>query len=594
MQIPFVSSVIYYYKVFRHHAGKKLYLLTATIILAGLTEGLGISLVVPMLTHASAAGRGDDVVSIYFYKTLVLLQIEPTFNIILASIAFAFLIKAVILVIQEALSARISASLTRDMRSQMVSAYTNMKYRHYLDIKIGYLNNIVTTEVDRAVGAFSTYTLCIVALIYIAVYSAASLVISWQATLLALASGILLVYSFKFLNDLSKRYSRLVSEKNGSIQQFLIQIIHYFKYLKATNSFKEIKSKLNGEINSLANYAFKLSLFSGILRSLKEPFVIILLVGLIFFQISVLGKTFAAIMAIIMLFYLVMTKLFMLQYTWQKFNAVVGGIEAFKTTYDEVWRNREAKYGKDVKRFKTAIELRDVNFSFGNRRVLSSIHMTVPRNRITAIVGESGSGKSTLADLITGLLRPESGEIYFDDIAYGEIKLESMRRMIGYVTQDNVMFQDSIANNISLWSGNGDLLCQGKVDKAAHSAYCYEFVKDTSSGYHTLIGDRGIKLSGGQRQRLSIARELFKEPEILIFDEATSSLDSESESFIQKSIDALKGNKTIVVIAHRLATIKNCDYIYVMHKGRISEEGTYDDLYRGNTRFKMMCEAQQL
>jgi subfamily B ATP-binding cassette protein MsbA len=221
--------------------------------------------------------------------------------------------------------------------------------------------------------------------------------------------------------------------------------------------------------------------------------------------------------------------------------------------------------------------------------------MVIPKNRITAIVGESGSGKSTLVDLITGILNPTSGDICFDDINYRELDLESMRLMIGYVTQENVVFHDSIANNISLWKcQDDDSLCQNKVHNASLAAHCYEFVKEGTSGYQTIIGDRGIKLSGGQRQRLAIAREIFKEPEILILDEATSSLDSESESFIQKSIETMNGSKTIIIIAHRLSTIKNCDYMYILQKGRIVEEGSYDELSQRNTKFRKMCLEQQI
>ena len=176
---------------------------------------------------------------------------------------------------------------------------------------------------------------------------------------------------------------------------------------------------------------------------------------------------------------------------------------------------------------------------------------------------------------------------------YSNIELSSLRDLIGYVTQEIVVFNDNIRNNISFWSREMDNT--DTVESAAKHAHCEKFILDTPSQYNTYIGDRGLKLSGGQRQRLAIARELYKKPEILILDEATSALDSESEAFIQQSIDSLKHNKTIIIIAHRLSTVKNCDYIYVLSKGSIIEHGTFATLY-GNeeSRFRNMCNMQKL
>jgi subfamily B ATP-binding cassette protein MsbA len=166
--------------------------------------------------------------------------------------------------------------------------------------------------------------------------------------------------------------------------------------------------------------------------------------------------------------------------------------------------------------------------------------------------------------------------------------------MIGYVTQEIVIFNDTVANNVSLWScDSNNRECMAKIKRAIEQAYCKDFVIGSSDGYNTHIGDRGIKLSVGQRQRLAIARELFKEPEILIFDEATSALDSKSETYIQESINSLKHKKTIVLIAHRLSTVKTSDYIYVLDKGHIIEEGTFSQLYnREGSRFRKMCDLQ--
>jgi subfamily B ATP-binding cassette protein MsbA len=194
------------------------------------------------------------------------------------------------------------------------------------------------------------------------------------------------------------------------------------------------------------------------------------------------------------------------------------------------------------------------------------------------------------------LLTPQSGEISIDGIDYSELELSSLRNVIGYVTQEPVIFNDTIANNISFWECDSqEDICKRMIKDAAVLANCDKFINEAEMGHETIIGDKGVKLSGGQRQRIAIARELFKEPEIMIFDEATSSLDTESELLIQRSINSLKGERTIVIIAHRLSTVRNCDYIYVLKEGRIVEEGSFDELYRDtNSRFYSMCLAQNL
>ncbi|MEX1014857.1 MAG: ATP-binding cassette domain-containing protein, partial [Candidatus Paceibacterota bacterium] len=229
--------------------------------------------------------------------------------------------------------------------------------------------------------------------------------------------------------------------------------------------------------------------------------------------------------------------------------------------------------------------------------VLKNVNLTIPVNNMIAFVGESGAGKSTLIDMLTLLLRPQKGEIYIDGVNSIDVNLETWRSQIGYVSQETVVFDDTMANNICLWKGDykKDPNVRNRVHEAAKRAYAHEFISELSEEYETIVGDRGVRLSGGQRQRLFIARELYKDPNLLILDEATSSLDTESEQFIQKSTDALKGSMTVVIIAHRLSTIKNSDLIYVIEKGKIIESGSYDDLtLNRKTRFSEMVQIQSL
>ena len=189
-----------------------------------------------------------------------------------------------------------------------------------------------------------------------------------------------------------------------------------------------------------------------------------------------------------------------------------------------------------------------------------------------------------MVDLITLMLKPYSGSVIIDGFDSNEIDLPTWRSQIGYVSQDAVIFDDTIANNISLWSNNfkneEDLM--NEIKHASKKAYLHEYISNLPNGYHTQVGDRGVKLSGGQKQRLFIARELFRKPNLLILDEATSALDSESERAIQESIDSLKGELTVIIVAHRLSTIKNVDTIYIFGDGKIIEKGSYNELKNSN------------
>ena len=192
---------------------------------------------------------------------------------------------------------------------------------------------------------------------------------------------------------------------------------------------------------------------------------------------------------------------------------------------------------------------------------------------------------------LTGTIKPDNGVLQIGEHNYNEYNVLDIRSKIGYVTQENTIFNDTIMNNISLWDENLD------KEKAVHCskmALAYDFIKEQPNQFEELLGDNGINLSGGQRQRIIIARELYKNSEILIFDEATSSLDSESENEIQNSINKLKGNKTIIIIAHRLFTLKQCDLIYLIKKGKVIASGSFDELLNSSDEFNQMCLTQNL
>ena len=239
--------------------------------------------------------------------------------------------------------------------------------------------------------------------------------------------------------------------------------------------------------------------------------------------------------------------------------------------------------------FETGISIKNIWFKYENEYILKDFSLDIPKGKTVALVGQSGSGKSTIANLIMRFYDVEKGSISFDDIDIKDMTLFSLRNLTGMVTQDSILFNDSIKNNLLL--GKPDASDE-EIKKASEVANAYEFIKDLPEQFETNIGDMGGKLSGGQKQRLSIARAVLKNPPIMLLDEATSALDTESEKLVQKALENMMKNRTSIVIAHRLSTIQNADIIVVMEKGRIIEQGNHTTLMAKNGTYRKLVEMQ--
>ena len=254
---------------------------------------------------------------------------------------------------------------------------------------------------------------------------------------------------------------------------------------------------------------------------------------------------------------------------------------------------RESADPVRLKSFSDSIRFKGVDFFYeqGGKQILRDINLEIKKGRNIAIVGASGAGKSTLVDLIPRFYDPSAGSISIDGIDLKDISTRDLRALMGNVNQDPILFNDTIFNNIAFGVENATM---EEVVAAARIANAHDFIMEKEQGYETNIGDRGQLLSGGQRQRISIARAILKNPPILILDEATASLDTESERMVQEALDYLMSNRTTISIAHRLSTIRKADEIIVMNEGRIVERGTHDELIEKNGYYKKLYEMQVL
>ncbi|PTT04026.1 ABC transporter ATP-binding protein, partial [Pedobacter sp. HMWF019] len=266
-------------------------------------------------------------------------------------------------------------------------------------------------------------------------------------------------------------------------------------------------------------------------------------------------------------------------------------IEHLEAFSQELAAGRELYMGKEIGRFNREITFNGVSFGYQKHTVLKDISFSIYKNETVALVGESGSGKSTLVNMISGLLNAGTGQICIDGADLLDMDVRDFRSRIGYITQEPVIFNDTVYNNVTLWSvRTAENL--SRFEDACKRAAIWDFVLSAPNGLNTELGNAGINLSGGQRQRISIARELYKEVDLLILDEATSALDSSTEQLIQKSMEALKGKVTLIVIAHRLSTIKQADRIVLLKKGEIMQIDGFSELVASNGAFKTMVEQQ--
>lgn len=275
-------------------------------------------------------------------------------------------------------------------------------------------------------------------------------------------------------------------------------------------------------------------------------------------------------------------------YNVQKGSSALDRIEQLLSAENTI---TEVANPKPVPSFSKNITFRNVGFAYGDKKILDGIDLVIEKGKTVALVGASGAGKSTLADLIPRFHDVTAGEILIDGINIKDCKLDDLRRLMGVVSQDPILFNDTIYNNIILGTGGAT---QERVEEAAKIANAHTFISQKADGYQTVAGDRGARLSGGERQRVTIARAVLKNPPILILDEATSSLDTESERIVQDAINNLMKNRTCIVIAHRLSTVQHADEIIVLEKGKIVERGTHTALLNNNGMYRRLVEMQQV
>ena len=485
--------------------------------------------------------------------------------------------------------------VVKDMREQIYQKMLKLALPFFSEERKGDIISRITgdvTEVENSI--MSSLDMFLKNPIIILVLLASMLVMSPRMTLFIFLVLPIAGYIIGRVGKSLKKVSREGQDKMGEILTVVEETLGGLRIIKAFNAEKKMNARFNSELHdykSIMNRLMRRRELAHPLSELLGTVVIIIVVWyggtLILSNNSELtGTEFIAYLAI---FYQIINpaKAFTTAlYSIQKGLASMDRID--KILYADV-TIPQATDAKPVSTLKDSIEYRNVTFAYEDKIVLNNVSLSIPKGKTIALVGQSGSGKTTFVDLLPRFYDVNDGQILIDGIDLRDLKLHDLRDLMGNVNQEAILFNDSIFNNIAFCVENTSM---PEVIAAAKVANAHDFIIETEHGYDTVIGDRGSKLSGGQRQRLSIARAILKNPPVLILDEATSALDTESERLVQDALENLMKNRTSVVIAHRLSTVRNADLICVFHEGEIVERGTHDELIKLDGRYKRLHNMQ--
>ncbi|RPI15083.1 MAG: ABC transporter ATP-binding protein [Ignavibacteriae bacterium] len=498
--------------------------------------------------------------------------------------------------LQSILTQYVQKSMTTSIRRRMYQKFTTLSLKYFSEKRSGDVISRFISDVNLLQSSISvSFTNIIKEPMLIIIFLVMAFFISWKLTLISIVIVPIALILIIYIGRKLRKYSYRVQDKLSEFTSVIAETIYGSKIIRAFSMENFENRKFEKKLRSY----FRVQMKHAIYNNLSSPMTEFLSVAVGVFIIWYGGREifqggglapeeFLGFLIIIFQLMTPIKDLSSVNNMIQESATAAVRIFDILDTEPEIFDKKNAVTLKD---FNNAIEFRNVSFFYEeDRLILNDVSLKINKMEKVAIVGLSGVGKSTFVDLIPRFYDVTSGEVLIDGINIKDIKLDSLRNLFGIVTQEIILFNDTIKNNIAY--GYEDIPME-KIIEAAINANAHEFILETEKGYDTLIGERGIKLSGGQKQRIAIARALLKNAPIMIFDEATSSLDTESENLIQEAIERLVKNNTSIIIAHRLSTIRDADRIIVLHDGHIENIGTHDELMEDeDSIYKKLYELQ--
>lgn len=577
----------------------RIFFLFAMSVIVGLMDGFSLAMFMPLIELMSSE-QGVTAASIermgslgFLVEGITSLGITLNLTVVLSVIIGFILIKGVFLFAATYLNAAFQHFLIRRLREEGIYNVAHLRYDYFVNSDAGMLQNSLSSEIERTNTAFANYMQVIQNGILVAVYFTLAFLSNPKFAMLVVIGAASSNLLFNWIYKATVSASQKVTTAGHGFHGLLIQLIAFFKYLKATGRANDYADKLIEKVVTIERENRRIGLYSAIILGMREPLVIGVVILIIIIHVNFLSGVLGAIVLSVLFFYRSLSYVMNLQSSFNAYLSFSAALENVKELAEELSANRRVHVGETYRGIKKSLSLRDVTFQYGSSKILQNVKLDVHRNETLAIVGESGSGKTTLMNLLSGLLTPTSGQFLIDGEDFAGLSPESYQRRIGYITQEPVIFDESVFNNVTFWDEDTPE-SRERCHRALEQASVLDFVMSQEDGLDARLGNNGINLSGGQKQRISIARELYKEVDFLFLDEATSALDSETERVIQQNIESLKGKFTILIIAHRLSTVKNADRVVILKGGRIESTGTYQELMKTSDIFKRMVELQEL
>lgn len=579
----------------------------ALSVLFSVFSGISIYLTIPLLKTLFLSGNsvsesvpaGNFIKSsMYEFEKFILSGgKENALFLICSLILVAYLLKNITGFYQSLYMQKVEKSVMRDVRYEMYEKINSFSLRYFTSERTGNLISRMTNDVNVIQGGLSAvfFNLFREPLLII-IYLVLALSISWKMTLIALVVFPITVLVVAKIGSSLRRRSQRMQSKNSEILSVITETIYASKIIRAFNAQNFLNRLFRKDSDELYTLTMKNVKASELAQPITEFLTILAGVSIIWFggRDILVSNTLSAEDFLGFLFII-----FQLVVPIKNLSGVNNSIQQSSVSAERIFEIIdypleiiESKEAAEKNSFDKSIELKNVCFEYDKKKtVIKNVSLKIDKSQVIALVGPSGSGKSTLADLIARFYDVTSGSILIDGADVKSISLKSLRNLIGIVQQETILFNDTIRNNIVFGLEN---VSEDKLIEICKSANAYDFILKTENGLDTVIGERGLKLSGGQRQRISIARTLLRNPAILILDEATSSLDSQSEITVQNAIEKLMTGRTSIVIAHRLSTVRNADYIFVLEKGEIAESGNHEELLEMNGLYKRLSDIQNI